>query len=69
MKRATHLGDAHNFGRRVAQRGKWIVKPRPLLWEWALLSRVSPLRRFLGGDFDFLPDLEGFYRDWLKKPL
>jgi acetone carboxylase gamma subunit len=19
--------------------------------------------------FDFIPDLEGFYRDWLKKPL
>ena len=52
------LGDPHNFGRRVVQRGRWIVKPRPVLWEWALLSRKSPLRKFLGRDFEFLPALE-----------
>jgi hypothetical protein len=52
------LGDPHNFGRRVAQRGRWIVKPRPVLWEWALLSRESPLRKLLGEPFGFLPTLD-----------
>jgi hypothetical protein len=61
--RAVHLGDAHNFGRRVRRDGERIVKPRPLLWEWLLLGAKSPLRRALAriGDeqvrFDFLPDL------------
>ncbi len=41
------LGDAHNFGRRVSRRAGWIAKPRPLLWEWLLLSAKSPLRRAL----------------------
>ena len=45
MKRA--LGDSHNFGRRVSLRGSRVAKPRPLLWEWLLLSGESPLRRFL----------------------
>ena len=43
----THLGDSHNFGRRVTRRSGRIVKPRALLWEWLVLSADSPLRRFL----------------------
>lgn len=63
-----HLGDSHNFGRRVTRREGRIVKPRALLWEWLVLSAESPLRRFLaeaaerdglGSDFfGFLLDLE-----------
>ena len=71
MKRApAHLGDSHNFGRRVTQRAGRIVKPRTVLWEWLLLSSTSPLRRLLAEAshedglgrhaFDFLPRLE-FY--------
>ncbi|MFT3770964.1 MAG: hypothetical protein QM820_36565 [Minicystis sp.] len=65
-----HLGDSHNFGRRVSQRDGRIVKPRTLLWEWLVLSAESPLRRLLaeaaerdglGPDaFGFLPDLRFF---------
>ena len=65
MKRA--LGDSHNFGRRVSLRGDRVAKPRPLLWEWLLLSAESPLRRFLdraaredglpAESFSFLPAL------------
>ena len=51
------LGDPHNFGRRVELRGDVIHKPRTVLWEWLMLSRASPLRRFLGREFDFLPTL------------
>jgi len=61
------LGDAHNFGRRVALRGRFVSKPRPVLWEWLLLSAQSPLRLLLSGAasagglganaFDFLPSL------------
>ncbi len=63
------LGDSHNFGRQVEMRQRRIFKPRPLLWEWLLLSGRSPLRRFLeaeGSDalgphpFGFLPRLN-FY--------
>lgn len=54
------LGDAHNFGRRVAHRGKRLAKPRTLLWEWLLLGRDSPLRELLGAAFDFLPRLTFF---------
>ncbi|MDI1447493.1 hypothetical protein [Polyangium sp. 6x1] len=63
----THLGDAHNFGRRVTRRDGRIVKPRTVFWEWLLLAAESPLRRLLteaaerdglGADaFGFLPDL------------
>lgn len=65
----SHLGDAHNFGRRVTLGGARIAKPRTLLWEWLLLSAASPLRQLLralgeredaglGDDpFGFLPDL------------
>jgi hypothetical protein len=62
-----HLGDSHNFGRRVSARGRRIEKPRTLAWEWLLLSRKSPLRRLLeaaarrdglGTAFAFLPDLQ-----------
>lgn len=62
------LGDAHNFGRRVLERGERIYKPRTLLWEWLLLAADSPLRRALrelsgraglGRDaFEFLPTLK-----------
>lgn len=71
MARArTHLGDSHNFGRRVELRAGRIVKPRTLLWERLLLAADSPLRKLLaeaalqdglGADaFDFLLDLEFF---------
>lgn len=62
-----HLGDSHNFGRRVAREGRRIHKPRTLFWEELVLSARSPLRRALadaaeadglGRDaFDFLLDL------------
>ena len=54
MERA--IGDSHNFGRRVTEHGRWIAKPRPLLWEWLTLSRASPLRKILR--FDFLPTVK-----------
>jgi hypothetical protein len=66
--RPTHLGDAHNFGRRVSEREGCIVKPRTVFWEWLFLSRESPLRQILvsraeadglaAQTFDFLPDLK-----------
>lgn len=43
----THLGDSHNFGRRVSPRGGRFAKPRPLLWEWLVLAADSPLRQLL----------------------
>lgn len=62
-----HLGDCHNFGRRVSRRGGRIVKPRTVVWEQMLLDAESPLRRLLdeaaerdvlGREaFGFLPDL------------
>lgn len=62
-----HLGDSHNFGRRVSMSARAVHKPRTLLWEWLLLSAKSPLRVLLdeaaahgglGRDaFSFLPDL------------
>jgi hypothetical protein len=65
-----HLGDSHNFGRRVTLRGKRVGKPRTVAWEWLLLSAQSPLRRLLGdaakedglgaAAFGFLPDLRFF---------
>ncbi|MEP7052380.1 MAG: hypothetical protein ABJB12_18580 [Pseudomonadota bacterium] len=67
-----HLGDSHNFGRRVAHRAGRIVKPRTLFWEWLLLAAESPLRRLLdelaereglGRElFGFIPSLEFFER-------
>jgi hypothetical protein len=66
----THLGDTHNFGRRVTRREGRIVKPRTVLWEWLVLAADSPLRRLLaeaavrdgmGSEaFGFLPDLKFF---------
>ena len=66
----THLGDSHNFGRRVSLHGGRVRKPRTLVWERLMLSANSPLRRFLdeaaqrdGLDpaaFGFLPDLKFF---------
>ena len=66
----THLGDSHNFGRRVSLRGGRVAKPRTLLWEWLVLAADSPLRRLLdeaaerdglGREaFGFLPALEFF---------
>jgi hypothetical protein len=65
-----HLGDPHNFGRRVSRSAGRIRKPRTLVWERLLLSAKSPLRRLLdeaarqdglGADaFGFLPDLKFF---------
>lgn len=67
---AASLGDSHNFGRRVTQRGGRIAKPRTLLWEWLLLSADSPLRQCLANAADadglgreafvFLPTLKFF---------
>ncbi len=69
-KPRTHLGDSHNFGRRVARRAGRIAKPRTLLWEWLVLAAESPLRRVLdeaaqrdglGGEaFNFIPTLKFF---------
>jgi hypothetical protein len=65
-----HLGDSHNFARRVSMRAGRVAKPRTLLWEWLLLSAKSPLRRLLDAAaerdgqepeaFGFLPTLEFF---------
>lgn len=70
-----HLGDSHNFGRRVTLRARRVHKPRALLWEWLVLARESPLRRLLNdsaetlgfesGAFEFLPALR-FYADSLR---
>lgn len=63
------LGDSHNFGRRVSFVAGRVVKPRAVLWEWALLGRDSPIRALLdelaeregaGGLFSFLPSLRFF---------
>lgn len=66
----THLGDSHNFGRRVSLRGGRVAKPRTVLWEWLVLAPESPLRRLLdeaaeqdglGREaFGFLPSLRFF---------
>jgi hypothetical protein len=66
----THLGDSHNFGRRVSVVGDRIHKPRTILWEWLILGAGSPLRQFLGEAakrdglgreaFSFLPELKFF---------
>jgi hypothetical protein len=62
-----HLGDSHNFGRRVTLRDGRVCKPRTLLWEWLLLAEESPLRQVLAsaaerngmrGAFEFLPTLQ-----------
>ncbi len=68
-----HLGDSHNFGRRVALRGGRVAKPRTVVWERLMLSARSPLRRLLdeaagaaGAEglgrrgLGFLPDLRFF---------
>ena len=65
-----HLGDSHNFGRRVSLHGKRVAKPRALLWEWLVSCGESPLRGLLRGlgqkdglgpdAFAFLPSLR-FY--------
>lgn len=70
VRSLTPLGDAHNFGRHVALRGKRVLKPRTLLWEQLLLSRTSELRRVLAHNaardglspewFEFLPSLRFF---------
>jgi hypothetical protein len=67
-----HLGDSHNFGRRVARREARIVKPRTLFWEWLVLAAESPLRRLLDAAaereglgreaFGFIPTLAFFDR-------
>lgn len=62
-----HLGDSHNFGRRVTVRGDRVDKPRSIVWEELLLGARSPLRALLDdaaardglgeGYFTFLPRL------------
>jgi len=69
-RREATSGDSHNFGRRVSIGGRRVDKPRTVLWEWLVLGRDSPLRRFfdeasredgLGHDaFGFLPSLAFF---------
>lgn len=64
---SSHLGDTHNFGRRVELRGDVVFKPRSVYWEWVFLANESPLRKYLNqtaqttglGEraFAFLPDL------------
>ncbi len=75
MPSSRPLGDAHNFGRRVRAQGRFIFKPRPVAWEWLLLSAASPLRIALsaaataGGlapdAFEFLLSL-AFERRWAR---
>jgi hypothetical protein len=65
-----HLGDSHNFGRRVSLGADRVHKPRAILWEWLVLGADSPLRTVLaeaaereglGRDaFAFLPELQFF---------
>ncbi len=43
-----HLGDSHNFGRRVVRTDAGMIhKPRCLSWEWLFLAYDSPLRNFI----------------------
>jgi hypothetical protein len=68
VKPTRHLGDSHNFGRRVSVNGKRVLKPRTLLWEYLLLDADSPLRKLLRSaaledglspeSFEFLPSLK-----------
>lgn len=57
------LGDSHNFGRSVLIKGDWVVKPRPLFWEWLFLDEESLIRRhFLEegielNPFSFFPNI------------
>jgi hypothetical protein len=55
----THLGDSHNFGRRVTLRDDRVLKPRTVVWERLVLSGESPLRRFL----DEAAERDGLGRD------
>jgi hypothetical protein len=67
MTSRTHLGDSHNFGRRVSLGQDRVHKPRAIAWEWLVLAADSPLRQLLaeaadadglGPDaFSFLPNL------------
>jgi hypothetical protein len=69
-KPPVHLGDSHNFGRRVSPSADRVHKPRAILWEWLVLGTDSPLRPVLadaaeqeglGRDaFAFLPELRFF---------
>jgi hypothetical protein len=66
----THLGDSHNFGRRVSMRADRVAQPRTLLRECLVLAAESRLQPFLdeaaerdglGRDaFGFLPSLKFF---------
>ncbi len=66
-RKSNHLGDSHNFGRRVSIRNGRICKPRTVAWEQLMLSASSPLRKLLDSEaerdglgkhaFAFLPDL------------
>jgi hypothetical protein len=68
MTSRPHLGDSHNFGRRVSLGADRVHKPRTVLWEWLVLGVDSPLRQLLGDAaeqdglgreaFGFLPELE-----------
>jgi hypothetical protein len=70
MTAPIHLGDSHNFGRRVSLGADRVHKPRTVLWEWLVLAADSPLRQLLdeaaerdglGRDaFSFLPELKFF---------
>ena len=72
-----HLGDSHNFGRRVTRHEGRVLKPRTIFWERLVLSAQSPLRRALdeaaeqdglGREaFAFLPDLAFEPRDPIRR--
>lgn len=55
----SHLGDSHNFGRRVSVRDGRIVKPRTIFWERLVLSGESALRKLL----DDAAERDGLGRD------
>ncbi len=42
MTAPSHLGDSHNFGRRVTMKRDRVHKPRAVLWEWLLPGRREP---------------------------
>jgi hypothetical protein len=59
-KRPGSLSDRHNFGHSVTtDSDHWLLKPRPVIWEYLFLDGESPLRLVLGDilDTSWLPDL------------
>lgn len=63
----SNFGDTHNFGRAVRKIDRHtIFKPRPIFWEWLVLSNQSPFRKCLENLLDQSPVLEKNFLPELK---